>query len=38
MFNVIIEVPDPRGGHPTRFVAALEYKPDAKVLQVITLT
>lgn len=37
-FNVIIEVPDHKGGYPTRFVAALEYKPDAKVLKVETLT
>lgn len=37
-FNVIIEVPDRNGGYPTRFAAVLEYKPEEKVLRVVTLT
>lgn len=37
-FNVILEAPREDGGHPTRFVAALEYKPENRVLRVITLT
>lgn len=37
-FNVIVEVPRADGGYPTRFTAALHYKPDQKSLRVITLT
>lgn len=37
-FNLIVEVPDERGRNPTRFVAALEYKPAEKLLRLITLT
>lgn len=37
-FNLIVEVPHPRGGHPTRVLAALKYLPEEKVLSVITLS
>lgn len=36
-FNVMLEIPRPDGGYPTRVVAALEYKPLEKVLRVITM-
>jgi hypothetical protein len=36
-FNVMLEVPRPDGGYPTRVMAALEYKPLDKVLRVITM-
>ena len=35
-FNLIIEVPRV-DGHPTKLMAALEYKPEEQVLRVITL-
>lgn len=35
-FNLIVEVPR-TDGYPTRLLAALEYKPNEKVLKVITL-
>ena len=36
-FNIMLEVPRSGGGYPTRLVAALEYRPEQKVLRVITL-
>ncbi|MBQ0799632.1 MAG: hypothetical protein KBT63_10135 [Porticoccaceae bacterium] len=36
-FNVMLEIPRPDGGYPTRIVAALEYKPHEKRLRVITM-
>ncbi|GGZ42730.1 hypothetical protein C8J23_13834 [Shewanella chilikensis] len=36
-FNVMIEIPRPDGSYPTRVVTALEYKPQEKVLRVITM-
>lgn len=36
-FNVMLEIPRPGGGYPTRVVAALEYKPEEKLLRVITM-
>ena len=36
-FNVLLEIPRITGGHPTRLLAALEYKPEAKILRLITL-
>jgi hypothetical protein len=36
-FNLMIEVGRDDGGYPTRFIVSLEYKPEEKVLRVITL-
>ena len=36
-FNLMIEVGRDDGGYPTRLTVALEYKPEEKVLRVITL-
>ena len=36
-FNLMLELPRPDGGYPTRVVAAMEYQPKAKILRVITL-
>ncbi|MDR6871124.1 hypothetical protein J2Y55_002132 [Bosea sp. BE125] len=36
-FNVIIELPSRASREPTRLLAALEYKPDQKVLRLLTL-
>ncbi len=36
-FNVMLEIPKPGGGYPTRVMAALEYKPEEKLLRVITI-
>jgi hypothetical protein len=36
-FNLILEVPKCDGGYPTRLVVALEYKPNEKILRVLTL-
>ena len=36
-FNVMLEVPRPNGGYPTRLTVALEYLPEKKLLRVLTL-
>ncbi len=36
-FNIIIELPSRSSCEPTRLLAALEYKPEQKVLRLITL-
>ncbi len=36
-FNVMLEIPRPDGGYPTRILAALEYQPTQQNLRVITL-
>jgi hypothetical protein len=36
-FNLMIEVARNDGGYPTRLVVSLEYRPEEKVLRVITL-
>lgn len=36
-FNVMLEVPHPSGGYPTRLTVALEYLPQNKLLRVLTL-
>jgi len=36
-FNLMIEVDRADGGYPTRLMASLEYKPEERVLRVITL-
>jgi hypothetical protein len=37
-FNLILEIPRKGGGYPTKILAAMEYKPNTKLLRVITLT
>jgi hypothetical protein len=37
-FNLMVEIPQPHSRYPTRLVAALEYKPQDKLLRLITLT
>jgi hypothetical protein len=36
-FNVMLEFPRHDGGYPTRLTAVLEYKPEKRILRVITL-
>jgi hypothetical protein len=36
-FNIMLELPHPNGGYPTRLTTALEYIPSQKTLRVITL-
>lgn len=36
-FNVMVELPRSDGGYPARLVAALEYRPEEKILRLITL-
>jgi hypothetical protein len=36
-FNLMLEVPRSDGGYPAKLTAALEYKPQEKILRVITL-
>lgn len=36
-FNIILELPSPGDREPTRLLAALEYKPEEKILRLLTL-
>jgi hypothetical protein len=36
-FNVMLEVPRPGGGYPTRITVALEYLPEDRLVRVITM-